>query len=67
MRLAFVTTELAPWIKVGGLADVSASLTKALSALGHTVQVLIPVTGPDCPPRLAGTVEHSGSLEQATF
>lgn len=67
MRIAFVTTELAPWIKVGGLADVSASLARALSALGHTVQILIPVTGPDCPPRSAGAVERSGSIGNSSF
>ena len=45
MNIAFVTSELAPWIKVGGLADVSASLGRALAALGHEVQILIPYTG----------------------
>lgn len=63
MRLAFVTTELSPWIKIGGLADVSASLPKALAALGHSVQILIPVTGPEGPPRSAGSIEGSGTLE----
>ncbi|MHB1543628.1 MAG: glycogen synthase GlgA [Gammaproteobacteria bacterium] len=67
MRMAFVTTELAPWIKVGGLADVSTSLANTLSALGHTVQVLIPVTGVDCPPRSAGAVERKGSIGQSSL
>jgi starch synthase len=42
MDITFVTTELAPFVKVGGLADVSAALPKALRALGHTVTVVMP-------------------------
>jgi starch synthase len=42
MEITFVTTELAPFIKVGGLADVSAALPKALRALGHTVTTVVP-------------------------
>ena len=67
MRIAFVTPELAPWIKVGGLADVSASLARALSDLGHTIQVMVPVTGPECPPREAGIAGSSGTSGPAGF
>ncbi len=42
MEITFVTTELAPFIKVGGLADVSAALPKALRSLGHTVTTVVP-------------------------
>ena len=42
MEITFVTTELAPFVKVGGLADVSAALTKALRTLGHSVTVVMP-------------------------
>lgn len=42
MDLLFVTTELAPFVKVGGLADVASALTKALRALGHKVTIVIP-------------------------
>ncbi|MGD0674331.1 MAG: glycogen synthase GlgA [Polyangiaceae bacterium] len=42
MEITFVTTELAPFVKVGGLADVSAALPKALRSLGHTVTVVLP-------------------------
>src|SRR6516162_6491750 len=42
MEILFVTTELAPWVKVGGLADVAAALPKALRALGHKVTVVLP-------------------------
>jgi starch synthase len=42
MEITFVTTELAPFVKVGGLADVSAALPKALRALGHSVTTIVP-------------------------
>jgi len=42
MEITFVTTELAPFVKVGGLADVSAALPKALRGFGHAVTVVLP-------------------------
>ncbi len=42
MDILFVTTELAPFVKVGGLADVSSALTKTLKTLGHAVSVVLP-------------------------
>jgi starch synthase len=42
MDITFVTTELAPFVKVGGLADVSSALTKAVRALGHAVTIVMP-------------------------
>ncbi len=42
MDILFVATELWPYVKVGGLADVTASLTKALRGLGHKVTILLP-------------------------
>ncbi len=42
MDILFVTTELAPFVKVGGLADVAAALPKALRALGHKVTLVLP-------------------------
>lgn len=42
MDILFVTTELAPYVKVGGLADVSAALPKTLKALGHRVTIVMP-------------------------
>src|SRR5258708_27817635 len=42
MEMAFVTTELSPFVKVGGLADVSAALPKALRTLGHAVTIVVP-------------------------
>ena len=42
MRILFVSSEVFPLAKTGGLADVSASLPRALQALGHHVSVLMP-------------------------
>jgi starch synthase len=42
LRILFATPECAPWVKTGGLADVSAALPAALEALGHDVRVLLP-------------------------
>ncbi len=41
-RILFVTSEVHPLIKTGGLADVSASLPAALQTLGEDVRLLIP-------------------------
>ena len=37
---------MAPWVKTGGLADVSAALPKALVRLGHRVTVILPRYAP---------------------
>jgi starch synthase len=42
LHIAFVTPELGPYVKTGGLADVSAALPKALCRLGHRVTVVLP-------------------------
>lgn len=42
MRVLFVTSEVAPLIKTGGLADVSGALPAALRRLGDDVRVLLP-------------------------
>ena len=42
MRVLFVTSEFADFAKAGGLADVSASLPRALRDEGVDVRVLIP-------------------------
>jgi starch synthase len=41
-RIVFVTSEVAPWSKTGGLADVCGSLPQALVARGHRVMVIAP-------------------------
>ncbi|MBK8131627.1 MAG: glycogen synthase GlgA [Gammaproteobacteria bacterium] len=42
MRLLFASSEVFPLAKTGGLADVSASLSRALAALGHEVRIALP-------------------------
>ncbi|HUX90728.1 MAG TPA: glycogen synthase GlgA [Gallionellaceae bacterium] len=42
MRVLFVTSEVAPLIKTGGLADVSAALPAALHDMGVDIRVLLP-------------------------
>lgn len=41
-NILFVTSEVYPFIKTGGLGDVSASLPIALKALGHDIRILLP-------------------------
>lgn len=45
MRVCFVTSECAPFVKTGGLADVSGALPKALAELGCDVKVFLPLYG----------------------
>jgi starch synthase len=42
MKLLFVGSECAPFVKTGGLADVIGAVPKALGKLGADVRVLIP-------------------------
>lgn len=43
MEILFVTSEVAPFSKATGLADVCGALPKALRSLGHKVTVLSPL------------------------
>lgn len=45
MKILYVTSEAAPLIKTGGLADVSYALPRALRALGHDCRIVIPAYG----------------------
>lgn len=42
MQVLFVSSEVAPIIKTGGLADVSGALTAALQQMGVDIRVLLP-------------------------
>ncbi|MFK7848872.1 MAG: glycogen synthase GlgA [Rhodothermales bacterium] len=43
MNICFATSECVPFVKTGGLADVSGALPKALTALGCHVKVFLPL------------------------
>ena len=45
MRIVYASSEMAPYAKTGGLADVSAALPKALAARGHDVTCFLPRYG----------------------
>ncbi|NUM70093.1 MAG: glycogen/starch synthase, partial [Ignavibacteriaceae bacterium] len=45
LKILFVTSELFPFMKTGGLADVSASLPQELTAMGHEVRIVVPKYG----------------------
>ncbi len=45
LKILFVTTDLAPFSKAGGLGDVSRSLPKAISKMGHDVRIMMPRHG----------------------
>ncbi|MGE0784811.1 MAG: glycogen synthase [Sandaracinaceae bacterium] len=55
MRVLFVAVEAAPWIKVGGLADVIGSLPRALRDQGVDARV--------CLPAHAGVMDHARGLQ----
>jgi len=45
LKVLFVSAEVDPFAKTGGLADVAGSLPKELSILGHDVRVVMPKYG----------------------
>ena len=43
MKILLIASEVDPFAKTGGLADVAGSLPKALSGLGHDVRIILPL------------------------
>lgn len=44
-KILFVTSEVVPFIKTGGLADVSSALPQSLAEMGHEVRIVVPKYG----------------------
>jgi starch synthase len=63
MRILFLASEVVPFSKTGGLADVSGALPAALAALGHEVLVATPLYGKV--PREG--IRHSGRTLELRF
>lgn len=45
LKILFVTSEVVPFVKTGGLADVSSALPQQLQELGHQVRIVVPKYG----------------------
>lgn len=45
LSVLFVTSEVVPFVKTGGLADASSALPLALTELGHDVRIVVPKYG----------------------
>jgi starch synthase len=43
LKICFAASEVAPFAKTGGLADVASALPARLNALGHDVRVFVPL------------------------
>ena len=78
MQILFASSEVAPFAKTGGLADVAGALPKALKILGHDIRVVLPKYRtveatrhglrrilPRLPVPIAGTVETAAVWEGA--
>lgn len=61
-RILFVTSEVYPLVKTGGLADVSGSLPHALRELGYDVQLLLPAY-----PGVLHAARDAGAVREVTL
>ena len=57
LKIVSISSELSPFSKTGGLADVARSLPKALKRLGHNIIVVCPFYG-----KLIDAKEHNLSM-----
>ena len=49
MKILFVTSEAAPFVRTGGLGDVAGALPKTFAKLGHDARVILPFYKPEIP------------------
>ena len=76
MKVLLITSECAPFAKVGGLSDMVAGLAKSLQQLGHDVRIVLPlysfidrkkfglhIVGSHCV-HMGGNVEHWVGLHE---
>ena len=61
MKVLFVASEAAPFIKTGGLADVMGALPKALQTLGIETALVIPNYQDRRPGRCYGGIAQSAA------
>ncbi len=45
LKILYLSVEVVPFAKTGGLADVAGALPKAIGALGHDIRVVMPLYG----------------------
>ena len=45
LKILFITSEVVPFVKTGGLADVSSALPQMLAEMGHEVRIVVPKYG----------------------
>ncbi|CAG0942633.1 partial Glycogen synthase, partial [Candidatus Brocadiaceae bacterium] len=45
LKILFIASELYPFVKTGGVADVSAALPQKLTEIGHEVRIIVPKYG----------------------
>ncbi len=45
LKILYLSVEVVPFAKTGGLADVAGALPKAIKALGHDIRVIMPLYG----------------------
>lgn len=45
IKILFVSSEVYPFVKTGGLADVSSALPQKLAEMGHEVRIVVPKYG----------------------
>lgn len=61
MKIAFVSSECAPFVKTGGLADVAGALPRALAGLGAEVCCILPKYGL-IPKEYRSQMEHAADF-----